>query len=43
MPVMYNAGPDLSNVGPVLDQNCLQSLAVGKDLTVFVLFSFVGL
>ena len=26
---MYNAGPDLSFVVPVLDQNCLQRLAVG--------------
>ena len=40
---MYNARPDLSFVGPVLDQNCLQRLAVGKDLTVVVLFSFVCL
>ena len=27
---MYNAGPDLSFVGPVLDQNCLQRLAIGR-------------
>ena len=27
---MYNAGPDLSFVGPVMDQNCLQRLAVGR-------------
>ena len=38
---MHNAGPDLSFVWPVLDQNCLQRLAVGKYLTVVVLFSFV--
>ena len=28
--VMYNAGPDLSFVGLILDQNCLQRLAVGR-------------
>ena len=27
---MYNAGPDLSFVGLVLDQNCLQRLAEGR-------------
>ena len=27
---MSNAGPKLSFVGPVLDQNCLQRLAVGR-------------
>ena len=27
---MYNVGPDLSFVGPVMDQNCLQRLAVGR-------------
>ena len=43
-PVMYNAGPDLSFVGLVLDQNCLQWLAVGRlncgsiFICVFVLF-----
>ena len=35
---MYNAGPELSFVGPVLDQNCLQRLAIGKELTLVVCF-----
>ena len=35
---MYNAGPELSFVGPVLDQNCLQRVAVGKELTSGIIF-----
>ena len=35
---MYNTGPELSFVGPFLDQNYLQRLAAGKELTVVVLF-----
>ena len=45
MPVMYNAGPVSEFCRPVLDQNCLQRLAVGRlncgSIVIICVFVFV--